>query len=324
LSRLRVVVVTGRIGDLDPVVAGAALGRGFAVSADVAVVPVADGGTDLAAAVASLWDAPVEARPDRWLVRGTGRVLLGLRQPAAPAWAPAASSADLGEWVAASLTPTDAEVVLDLTGITAHDGGAGLLAAAGAVLAGRELLGLVAEEELDLPATGIGGGLARRAFAARLDVAELLAADAALAERARALGAGLEIAPGGGAAGGCGLAVLASEGRLLSTTQFCHREARLEGTLRAADLVVTACTELSALDRGGPVVTAVAGWAEAAERPCVLVTTGSGLARRELRTLGIEATHLLPSGAVTPEGLTGAASRIAAGWVSTREGAHVD
>lgn len=324
MSRLRVAVVTGRIGDLDPVAAGAALGRGFAVCADVAVVPVADSGPDLAAAVGSLWDAPVERHPDRWLVRGAERVLLGLRQPPTTAWAPDASSADLGEWVAASLTAADAEVVLDLTGITAHDGGAGLLAAAGPALAGRELLGLVADDELDLPATGIGGGLARRAFAARLDVAELLAADAALVERARGLRPGLEIAPGGGAAGGCGLAVLASEGRLLSPTQFCHREARLQGTLRAADLVVTACTELSALDRGGPVVTAVAGWAEAAERPCVLVTTGSGLARRELRTLGIEATHLLPSAAVTPEALTAAANRIAAGWVSAREGAHVD
>jgi glycerate kinase len=91
--------------------------------------------------------------------------------------------------------------------------------------------------------------------------------------------------------------------------------ANLADTLARADLVVTGCTELSALDRGGPVVQAVVGWADEAERPCILFTTGAGLARRELRTLGLEAAHLLPAGAPTPDGLTATAARIAAGWV---------
>lgn len=309
-------VVTGRVGDLDPVRAGTALGRGFAGHARVAVVPVAPGGPDLAVAVAALWGVePQLAGAGRWLVRAPGRVLLGLAQPAVPDWAPDATTADVGEWLAGAVGPRDGQVVLDLTGVTAHDAGAGLLAAAGDVLAGRDLVAIVPGDELPLPATGIGGGLARRAFAARLDVAELLAADGALAVRARSLGEGLATMPGGGAAGGCGLAVLASGGRLASGTQFCHSEAGLAATLRAADVVVTACTELTALDRGGPVVAAVSGWAEAAERPCLLVTAGSGLARRELRTLGIEATQLLPDGPVTPAALAAAATRIAAGWV---------
>lgn len=226
--------------------------------------------------------------------------------------------------MAAQVRPDDARIVLDLTGITAHDGGAGLLAIAGDVLAGRDLVGIVADDELELPATGIGGGLARRAFAARLDIAEVLAADAALAGRARALGAGLEVAPGGGAAGGCGLAVLASGGRLVTGTQFCHSESGLERTLGVADVVLTGCTELSALDRGGPVVSAVARWAEAAQRPCVLVTGGAGLARRELRTLGIEAAHLLPDGVPVEAGLEAVAARFAAGWVSGAPVPHLN
>lgn len=318
MSPLRVAVVTGRIGDLDPAAAGAAIGRGFAPRGQVAVVPVATGGPDLAVAIGSLWDTEPEVAADRWLVRTPGRVLLGLRQEPVPAWAPQASTTDLGEWVASVLKPDDHEVALDLTGVTAHDGGAGLRAAAADALAGRDLLGIVAADELELPATGIGGGLARRAFDARIDVAELLAADAALGERARTLGDGLDVASGGGAAGGCGLAVLASGGRLVSGTQFCHLQAGLERTLRAADLVVTGCTELTALDRGGPVVTAVAEWAETAQRPCVLVTAGAGLARRELRTMGIEAAHLL-SGPPTADGLTALAARIAAGWFTARE-----
>ena len=314
MTALRVAVVSGRIGDLDPVVAGAALARGIAPHAQVAVAPVAAGGPDLAAAVAALTGGEALSAGRGWLVRWPDSVLLGFAQPEEQSWAPQATTVDVGEWIAQGVGQARL-VVIDLTGVTAHDGGAGLLVAAGAALAGRELVGLVAADELDLPATGIGGGLARRAFAGRVDVAELLAADAALATRAASLGEGLAAAGGGGAAGGCGLAVLASGGKLQTGTQFCHQMAGLAETLRRADLVVTGCTELSALDRGGPVVQAVAGWADAAQRPCVLFTTGAGLARRELRTLGLEAAHLLPAGPATEEGITATAARIAAGWV---------
>ncbi|MCB0912543.1 MAG: hypothetical protein KDB60_13090, partial [Propionibacteriaceae bacterium] len=101
MSALRVAVVTGRIAGLDPVQAGAALGRGLAGRAEVAVVPVADGGPDLAVAVAALWGTEPGLDDDRWVVRTPGRVLLGLRQPDAPAWAPGNTTTDLGEWVAA-------------------------------------------------------------------------------------------------------------------------------------------------------------------------------------------------------------------------------
>ena len=314
MSPLRVAVVTGRIGDLDPVAAGTALARGIAVHAQVALAPVAVGGADLAVAVAALTGADTQAQGQGWVVRWPGSVLIGFAQAAVPAWTPEASTTDVGEWIAANVGE-EQRVILDLTGVTAHDGGGGLLAAAGTALAGRELVGLVAAEELAVPATGIGGGLARRAFASRVDVAELLAADAEVAARAATLGHGLATAPGGGAAGGCGLVVLANGGKLESGTQFCHHLAGLAETLGRADLVVTGCTELSALDRGGTVVQAVAGWADAAERPCVLFTTGAGLARRELRTLGLEAAHLLPPGPPTEAGLTATAARIAAGWV---------
>lgn len=322
---LRVVVVSDRIGDLDSGTAGSALARGFAPHAQVAVVPVAGGGADLARAAGRLTRSVPLLQEDRWVLRADGFVLVGLRQPPAAAWAPSAATADIGEWVAECLAEDHSpKVVLDLTGITAHDGGAGLLAAAGDSLAGRDVVGVVAADELELPATGIGGGLARRAFAGGVDVAELLRADADLAARAEALGEGLATAPGGGAAGCAGLAILAHAGELTSGTQFCHRLSGLDRTLAAADLVVTGCTELSALDRGGPVVSAVAGWAEIAQRPCVLFTPGAGLARRELRTMGIEAAHALDWERPTESALTAAAARIAVGWVSGSRAAHVD
>ncbi|MFZ0530087.1 MAG: glycerate kinase, partial [Propionicimonas sp.] len=110
----------------------------------------------------------------------------------------------------------------------------------------------------------------------------------------------------------------------LSATQYCYQEAGLENTLAASDLVVTGCTELSALDRGGPVVAAVSRWADAAQRPCVLFTTGAGLARRELRTLGIEAAHLVGSPDPSPAQLRLAGARIAAGWVTGSEPTRLD
>jgi glycerate 2-kinase len=321
MSRLRVAVATDRIGPSDSLTAGTALARGIATVAEVAVVPIAAGGPDLATAFAALTEGTADVRRDRWVVRSPGRMLIGFRQADVPAWAPEATSADLGDWIARCLAgdPTR-QVVVDLTGVTAHDGGAGLLATARQALDGRELVGIVADDELSLPATGIGGGLARRAFAGGVDVAELLAADAALAARANLLGDGMGSAPGGGAAGGCGLAVLSLGGLLTTGTQFCHQVAGLSGTIAAADLVVTGCTGLSALDRGGPVVSAVSGWAEAAERPCIVFTAGPGLTRRELRTLGIEAAHLLPFGDLTGAGVTATAARIAAGWVTPSEG----
>lgn len=313
-------VVTGRIGELDPVAAGTALARGIAPHAEVALAPVAAAGADLGAAVAALTGGELRTRGRGWLVSWPGNVLLGFTQAEVPAWAPTASSAEVGEWVE-EVVGAAQRVVLDLTGVTAHDGGAGLFEAAGPVLAGRELVGLVARDELELPATGIGGGLARRAFAGKVDVAELLRADADLAGWAATLGPQLATAPGGGAAGGCGLAVLGLGGALSTGTQFCHRLAGLEKTLALADFVVTGCADLSALDRGGPVVVAVAEWAEIAQRPCVLFTSGTGLGRRELRTMGIEAAHLLPPGPPSAAGLSATADRIASGWVPAREGA---
>ena len=311
---MRVLVACDRIGALDSWDVGVALASGFRSRAQVAVAPVAAGGPDLAAAFGHLVDAPVHSDGERWTVRTDGRVLLGHAQPGS-GWSPKRSSADFGTWVAAELADED-EVILDLTGLSAHDGGAGLLETAGAALAGRRVVGVVDPEELTLPAAGIGGGLAKRAFASGVDVAELLAADARLTAWAADHGEGLDKAPGSGAAGTTALAILALGGELVGATQFCHREAQLERTLAAADLVVTACADLSALDRGGPVVSAISGWAEEVLRPLVLFTTGFGLSRRELRTMGIESAHILTSPQPSADDLTAAAARIAAGWVT--------
>lgn len=319
---MRVAVVSDRIVDLDSGTAGTALARGFAPLAQVAVVPVAASGVELARAFAALHHVEPSLQGDRWLVRTSDKLLVGLTQPG-PGWQPGRSSAPLGQWLMTQLGD-EPEVILDLTEMTAHDGGAGMLEVAAPALTGRRLRAVVGPEDCELPATGIGGGLAARAFAAGVEVADLVAADAALGEWAQTLGEGLAQRPGSGAAGTLGLAILALGGEVASGTQFCYREAGLDATLAAADLVVTGCTELSTLDHGGPVIMAVLGWAATAQKPCVLFTTGEVLSRRELRRYGVEASHRIPADAPSPQQVTAAVARMATSWVTADSSPHLD
>jgi Glycerate kinase len=305
MSRPRVVVATDRIGALDSLAAGTALARGFADHAAVAVVPLAAGGPDLAAALAALIGARAEVERDRWSVRTSELALFGQRD-ADP------DSAAFGRWVAGQLG-TAPTVVLDLTGLGALDAGAGLLQEARDALAGRELIGIVGTDELELPATGINSGHAQRAYAAGADIADVLAADARLRTWAESLGDGLATAPGGGAAGGVALAVLGLNGRIAAGQHYCHELASLGQTIAAADLVVTGTTSIGALERGGPIVAQVAAWAGESLRPCLAFTTGDALSRRELRTFGIEAAYSLPADPRADQ-LTALAARVASGW----------
>ncbi len=279
----------------------------------MAVVPLAIGGLELAEAIAALSGTPLQTDGRGWWVETASEVVIGWTQDAR-GWDPAATTEDLGRWVAtvAAMHPAR-PVSLDLTGITAIDGGAGLLAHAGDVLAGRLVAAIVAPDELLLPATGLQGVVATRGYAAGRSVAEVLAADTAMQRHADQLGAGLATAAGGGAAGGSGLVALHLEGRLLSGPQYCHFLAGLEATLAAAELVVTGCSALSALDRGGPVVATVAEWAEQAQKPCVAFAGGQELSRREVRTFGLEAMHPLPTDP-DASALTAAAVRLGRSW----------
>lgn len=307
------LVACDRIGALSSAGAGTAIGRGLAEYAEVAVVPLAIGGLELAEAIAALSGTSVQTDGPGWWVESTSEVVIGWAQNA-DGWDPTATTEDFGRWVAAVAAMHPARPVsLDLTGITAIDGGAGLLAQAGDVLAGRLVAAIVAPDELLLPATGLQGVVATRGYAAGRSVAEVLAADTAMQRHADRLGAGLATAAGGGAAGGSGLVALHLEGRLLSGPQYCHFLAGLEATLAAAELVVTGCSALSALDRGGPVVAAVAEWAEQAQKPCVAFAGGQELSRREVRTFGLEAMHPLPA---DPDAaaLTAAAVRLGRSW----------
>lgn len=327
---MRVLVCTDRIGALSSAEAGAALGRAFVAArpgVQVAVVPMGEGGADLAEALAAAGDRAV--------------VVSAEPAPAASAAIDrAASSVGVGCALAAALQERPARVVLDLTRLHTHDGGAGILAALGvsadvpldrgvgalgglssldlaparALLGGTELVGVVPAAQLGDLLLGLRGLTARRSHLGGLtDRAAMMATDGALGRLAGLLG--VPDAPGVGAAGGAALAVVALGGWLTSGPALVSQAAGLERTACVADVVVTGCDVLDAVDRGGPVVGEVAALAGRAQRPCVVVAREVGVQGRELRTFGVESAHAVGGGPdLGAAELTDAARTLATSW----------
>ncbi len=354
-QRPRVVVLSDAVAGLDSGQAGAALARGWAAGCQVAVVPVGVGGLSLARCLSVLLRGVLSEDGHRWVVRSADTLAVGLVQPPGRAWAPESTSSDLGDWLARSLTAPASRprrVVVDLTGLESHDAGAGLLAGLGAVadaelrhglsglasvtkvdlsavrdqLSGVELIGVLRGDEDSAALLGLRGAIAARGYQARLDPAELLAAERTAGEWARLLGGSSADGPGAGAAGGAGLAVRVLGGRLIDGPGICGELAELAVTLAAADLVVTACDRFDVGNRGGPIVGRVAEWAEAAEVPCLVFAVTCELSRREMRSFGIEAAYPVPIGADQDpaEVLTSTAVRIASSWLSAARHGRLD
>lgn len=328
---MRILVCSDRIGALSSAEAGAALARAFvgaAPHAQVAVVPMGATGEDLAGALAALGD-------DSAVVFGEAAAA-----PAGPGVPVTASSASWGRLLAAALADRPRRVVLDLTGLHTHDGGAGILGALGAtanvrldagvaaldglttldlgpartLLGETELVAVVPGDQLDDMLLGLRGVTARRTHLAGIaDPATMLATDAALGRLAEL--AGVPDAPGLGAAGGAPLAVMALGGWLTTGPALVTQAASLERTARMADVVVTGCDELDAVTRGGPVVTEVVAVAERAQRPCAVVAGEVSVSGREMRTFGIESAHGLGlPPAATASDVTRAAEGAAISW----------
>jgi len=325
---VRVLVATDRVGALASAEAGRAIGRAFSdAGAQVAVVPMGVRGPELAAALASLGDCAVVVGGDL----PPGEPVVGVD--------PHSTSVALGEAVAAALTDGPGHLVVDLTGLRSHDGGAGLLAALGADadaplsagaaglasltrvdlgparrrLGSTRLTAVVSDAEASDLLLGLRGVTARRGHAVVADPALLLEVDDALGRLARAFG--VPDAPGAGAAGGAAVAVLALGGTVTTGPALCAATAGLERTLAQADVVVTGADALGFADRGGPVVREVSTRSEEALRPCIAVARAVAVSGRELRTFGVEAAYALGGDAdLGAAELTERARTVAASW----------
>lgn len=308
---MRVLVASAGVAGIPAAEAGATVARGWlraAPASELVVVPLAAGGPDLVAAAAHLWRADVAllADDDAVLVtaRAGGRVVVSPETPPGPppTLEDRPGSHLLGRALAAVLAdrPAPRSVVLDLTSVWSHDAGRGLLdelgglAAARERLAGTQLVAVVSPGETTTTALlGLRGTTALRGHAgpSTPDPVRLVELDAELERFARAQAPEVVDVRGAGAAGGCGFAVLALGGSLVTGTDWLAGEAHLQQTVAAADVVVTTCTGFDFAHRGGPEVQAVAGWAAATSRPCVVLAGSVQIGARETRLMGVESAH---------------------------------
>jgi glycerate kinase len=201
-----------------------------------------------------------------------------------------ASSAGLLQLiVAAAQTPGVGRIVLGLGGSATNDAGVGVLAGLGlpeplaaftggtpepvgaappAVLNGIELVGAT---DVDNPLTGPRG--ASRVFGPQkgADPAAVEELEAALTRVAAVLPEGVAEAPGAGAAGGLGAAILALGGRLTSGIQLVRDAIGLDEQLHRADLVITGEGSFDEQSLHGKVIDGVAGAARALGVPVTVM-----------------------------------------------------
>lgn len=227
-----------------------------------------------------------------------------------------ATTAGVGQLVAAAIDSGARRVVVGLGGSGSTDAGAGLLAALGAtadvpldrgglaledvaevdLAVARERVGgveLVAATDVDNPLAGLFG--AAKTFGPQKGLTEELVVrlDGCLERFAVATDRRLALEKGAGAAGGLGFALLLLGARRRSGIELVGDAVRLAERARSADLVVTGEGAFDFSSRAGKVPAGVAAVAAEALRPCVALAGQVLVGSREMRALGMDSAYSL-------------------------------
>ncbi len=227
-----------------------------------------------------------------------------------------ATSRGVGQLVAAAVEAGAKTVVVGLGGSGTNDGGAGLLAALGAVAepagaleagpAGLDNLtsvdlemardrvagvDLVAASDVDNPLLGLIG--ATNVYGPQKGVREdrKIAVDAMLERLASATDKKLALAKGAGAAGGLGFALMLLGAVREPGIALVAEAVALPERARRADLVITGEGAFDFSSRSGKVPYGVAGVAAEAVRPCIALAGQVLIGAREMRALGVESAY---------------------------------
>jgi glycerate kinase len=264
----------------------------------------------------------------------------------------AASTRGVGEIVVAALAAGVHTVVVGLGGSATTDGGAGLLAALGAPaidsrgeplapgggplvdcagLGTMPELGevtLVAAADVDNPLLGPHGaarvfGPQKGAVPAAVETLEL-AMTRWSAVLVAATGRDVRDAPGAGAAGGLGFALLALGASVESGAGMVRRLTGLDRAMDGAGLVVTGEGSFDRQSLRGKLVSSVAAAAACRGLPCVVLAGQVGVDLRNAAEAGIRAVYSVAehAGSVTaslsdPAGtLAATASRVGTTWAA--------
>jgi glycerate kinase len=350
---VRILIAADSIGPLSSLQAGEVIASGWLPAADVSVLPIGEAGGGFIAAYADLIGVTTSSRVTNGLIVTTGQgsdtAVVHVRGPNRGTGIPyAQSSRPVGEVIAAQLrTRASSRILVDLSGLWAHDAGAGLLAALGAtgdrpldrgvagldglgeldlapaqlLLGDTELVGVVPAAQVGQPLLGLRGITSHAGREAKVEADTMLRTDAALEAFARLASPTHAAAPGAGACGGLGFAVLALGGQLRTGPALTLASATGQQGLRGVDLVVTGCSVFDFASRGGGVVAAMAEAAAAALAPCIVIAGEVLIGSREMRTMGIEAAYPVresllddPQGQVNDAELAMTARRVAQSW----------
>lgn len=235
-----------------------------------------------------------------------------------PGVAEAASTVGVGELVARAVDAGADEVVVGLGGSGTNDAGAGLLSALGAeaepphaLIGGaaalaelaaidlepvRQRLGgcrLVAASDVTSPLLGLRGATNVYGPQKGLPKERLLTIDAALSTFAHLVDMPAADAPGAGAAGGLGFALIVLGAEPRSGIELVADASGFADKLATADLVVTGEGSLDPQTFTGKVVAGVAQLAGGAGVACVALAGRVEVGSRELRAAGIDAAYSL-------------------------------
>jgi glycerate 2-kinase len=370
---MRVVIAPDSFGGtLGATAAAEAIAAGWRRAApgdDLALLPVADGGTGFVEVLhtalgGTLHDETVtgpfgDPVPASWLrVADTAYVesaaACGLhlvpREQRVPGTARTVTTLGVGELVAAARDEGVTEVVVGLGGSATTDGGAGLLAALGAVavdasgaplppggaalarcarLDGVPDLGgvrLVAAADVDNPLLGPHGAAAVFGPQKGADDGAVAELDAALGVFAGVLadatGTDIRDEPGAGAAGGLGGALLALGARRASGADLVRELVGLDRALDGAGIAVSGEGSFDWQSLRGKLVTAVARAAADRGVPCLVLAGQVSVGRREAAAAGIDAAYSVSDDAggvekslADPAGtLTALAEKVARRW----------
>lgn len=227
-----------------------------------------------------------------------------------------ASTTGVGQLLLAAVETGATTVVVGLGGSGTNDGGAGVLAALGAVSDGildsgaialdtvstvdlapaRALLAgieLVVASDVDSPLTGMFG--ATKTFGPQKGIPEDMIAevDGWLEGFAAATDRRTSLEKGAGAAGGIGFALLALGATREPGIALVARHVDLARRARGADLVITGEGAFDFSSRSGKVPYGVAEIAAEALRPCIALAGQVLVGSREMRALGIESAYSL-------------------------------
>lgn len=227
-----------------------------------------------------------------------------------------ATTRGVGEMVEAAIAAHATRIVIGLGGSGTNDGGAGFLAALGALptpegamdrgpssLATLESVDLkparrrvegitiTAASDVDNPLLGLIG--ATNVYGPQKGVVEdrKVAVDATLVTLAAATDKKLALAKGAGAAGGLGFALLLLGATREPGIEMVSEVVGLLEKARQCDLVVTGEGAFDFSSRSGKVPNGVAAVAAQALQPCIALAGQVLIGAREMRAVGIESAY---------------------------------